>query len=113
MWKYSKAYSYVDAYICCSFFLKSKLDTQKRFRDKTIGLHNFKKEMPHLDNIQKKGYVLEFGHLSRDKGTDTLLEVAKKMPNTEFVFIGYFFDKHWGATAVFKARYIPTVWFVL
>ena len=39
MWKYSKAYSYVDAYICCSFFLKSKLDTQKRFRDKTIGLH--------------------------------------------------------------------------
>ena len=57
MWKYSKAYSYVDAYICCSFFLKSKLDTQKRFRDKTIGLHNFKKEMPHLDNIQKKGYV--------------------------------------------------------
>ena len=89
MWKYSKAYSYVDAYICCSFFLKSKLDTQKRFRDKTIGLHNFKKEMPHLDNIQKKGYVLEFGHLSRDKGTDTLLEVAKKMPNTEFAFIGY------------------------
>lgn len=89
MWKYSKAYSYVDAYICCSYFLKSKLDTQKRFRDKTIGLHNFKKEMPHLDNIQKKGYVLEFGHLSRDKGTDTLLEVAKKMPNTEFVFIGY------------------------
>lgn len=89
MWKYNKAYSYVDAYICCSFFLKSKLDTQKRFRDKTIGLHNFKKEMPHLDNIQKKGYVLEFGHLSRDKGTDTLLEVAKKMPNTEFVFIGY------------------------
>lgn len=89
MWKYSKAYSYVDAYICCSFFLKSKLDTQKRFRDKTIGLHNFKKEMPHLDNIQKKGYVLEFGHLSRDKGTDTLLEVAKKMPSTEFVFIGY------------------------
>lgn len=62
MWKYSKAYSYVDAYICCSYFLKSKLDTQKRFRDKTIGLHNFKKEMPHLDNIQKKGYVLEFGH---------------------------------------------------
>lgn len=43
MWKYSKAYSYVDAYICCSYFLKSKLDTQKRFRDKTIGLHNFKK----------------------------------------------------------------------
>ena len=34
-----------------------------------------------MDNIQKKGYVLEFGHLSRDKGTDTLLEVAKRMWN--------------------------------
>lgn len=102
MWKYSKAYSYVDAYICCSYFLKSKLDTQKRFRDKTIGLHNFKKEMPHLDNIQKKGYVLEFGHLSRDKGTDTLLEVAKKMPNTEFVFIGY-------GPSVDKMKDIPNV----
>ena len=102
MWKYSKAYSYVDAYICCSYFLKSKLDTQKRFRDKTIGLHNFKKEMPRLDNIQKKGYVLEFGHLSRDKGTDTLLEVAKKMPNTEFVFIGY-------GPSVDKMKDIPNV----
>lgn len=88
-WKYSQAYSYVDAYICCSFFLKRKLDTQERFRNKTIGLHNFKKEMPHLENIKKKGYVLEFGHLSKDKGTDTLIEVAKRMPETEFIFIGY------------------------
>lgn len=88
-WKYNQAYSYVDTYICCSYFLKNKLDTQKRFRGKTIGLHNFKNEMPSLENIQKKGYVLEFGHLSKDKGTDTLLEVAKRMPETEFVFIGY------------------------
>lgn len=58
--------------------------------------------MPHLDNIQKKGYVLEFGHLSRDKGTDTLLEVAKKMPNTEFVFIGY-------GPSVDKMKDIPNV----
>ena len=55
-----------------------------------------------MDNIQKKGYVLEFGHLSRDKGTDTLLEVAKKMPNTEFVFIGY-------GPSVDKMKDIPNV----
>lgn len=88
MWKYSPAYSYVDAYVCCSFFLKEKLDIQKRFRGRTIGLHNFKEVEP-VQNIRKKGYVLEFGHLSRDKGTDTLLEVAKRMPDTRFVFIGY------------------------
>lgn len=82
-------------------FLKSKLDTQKRFRGKTIGLHNFKKRCRTWITL-KKGYVLEFGHLSRDKGTDTLLEVAKKMPNTEFVFIGY-------GPSVDKMKDIPNV----
>lgn len=88
-WKYNSAYSYVDAYICCSYFLKSKLDTQSRFRNKTVGLHNFKKEIPRLNDVHKKGYVLEFGHLSKDKGTETLLEVAKRMPEQEFIFVGY------------------------
>lgn len=75
MWKYSKAYSYVDAYICCSYFLKSKLDTQKRFRDKTIGLHNFKKEMPHLDNIQKNPVLYPAWFLHAKKGNKTIREI--------------------------------------
>lgn len=87
-WKYSKAYSYVDAFICCSEFLKVKLDSQKKFRNHTIALHNFKGIKP-IENVVKKDYVLEFGHLSRDKGTDTLIEVAKMMPDTKFVFAGY------------------------
>ena len=87
-WKHNKAYSYVDKIICCSEFLKSKLDTQKRFSDKTVAIHNFK-SVDMLENVEKKGYVLEFGHLSRDKGTDTLLKVAKNMTETEFVFVGY------------------------
>ena len=32
---------------------------------------------------------MEFGHLSKDKGTLTLLEVAKRMPDVRFVFAGY------------------------
>lgn len=88
MWKYNPAYTFVDTYVCCSYFLKGKLDTQARFRGKTVGMHNFK-ELEPLKDVQKKGYVLEFGHLSRDKGTDTLLEVAKRMTDTKFVFIGY------------------------
>ena len=40
-------------------------------------------------SVQKGKYVLEFGHLSKDKGTETLLKVAKRMPETKFVFIGY------------------------
>lgn len=87
-WKYNKAYSYVDNYICCSYFIKSKLDKQDRFKNHTIGLHNFKDITP-LQDVQKKDYILQFGHLSKDKGTDTLIEAAKRMPDYKFIFIGY------------------------
>ena len=87
-WKHSKAYGYINTIICPSGFLKSKLDTQARFADKTVAVHNFIE--PHLPKpIEKGDYVLEFGHLSRDKGTLTLLEVAKRMPNVRFLFAGY------------------------
>lgn len=87
-WKRNPAYSYVDAIVCCSQFLKEKLDTQPQFRGKTITLHNFKDIVP-LKNVHKKDYILEFGKLCKDKGTETLLEVAKKMPDQKFVFAGY------------------------
>ncbi len=87
-WKFSKAYSYIDTIICPSEFLKSKLDTQDRFSDITVALHNFIEPFS-ASTVYKGDYVLEFGHLSRDKGTNTLLEVAKHMPETRFVFAGY------------------------
>ncbi len=87
-WRKSAVYSYVDKIICPSAFLKSKLDTDARFRDKTVVLHNFFEQVKAQD-LQKEDYVLEFGHLSRDKGTLTLLEVARRMPRTKFVFAGY------------------------
>lgn len=87
-WKWNRAYSCIDTIICCSVFLKGKLDTQERFRNKTVALHNFVEQVPQL-SVEKERYVLEFGHLSRDKGTLTLLEVAKRMPETRFVFAGF------------------------
>ncbi|MBR5272372.1 MAG: glycosyltransferase [Clostridia bacterium] len=87
VWKFSKAYSYIDTIICPSFFLKKKLDLQERFSCKTVGLHNFIE--PNAYEAPKGDYVLEFGHLSRDKGTNTLLEVAKRMPDVRFLFAGY------------------------
>ena len=87
-WKYSKAYSYIDAIICPSNFLKNKLDAVERFSDKTVAIHNFME--PAKNTLCEKGnYVLEFGRLSREKGTMTLLEVAKRMPEVQFVFVGY------------------------
>lgn len=87
-WKYSKAYAYIDKIICPSAFLKNKLDTQKRFADKTVAVHNFI-EPQTVDTVKKEGYILEFGHLSKDKGTNTLLEAAKNMPEYRFVFAGF------------------------
>ncbi len=87
-WKCSKAYRYIDKIICPSYFLKGKLDTQNRFSEKTVVLHNFIAPQEAAE-IEKEDYVLEFGHLSRDKGTLTLLEVAKRMPDVRFVFAGY------------------------
>ena len=87
-WKLSNVYSYVDTIICCSRFLKAKLDTDKRFREKTIAIHNFVDEVERKD-VRKEGYILEFGHLSKDKGTYTVLEVAKRHPELRFVFAGF------------------------
>ncbi len=88
LWKYSKAYSYIDKIICPSMFLKSKLDSQKRFADKTVMIHNFI-EIQRVSSAEKGNYVLEFGHLSKDKGTNTLLEAAERMPETRFLFAGF------------------------
>ena len=87
-WKWSKAYSHIDTIICCSAFLKSKQDTQERFQNKTVALHNFADKILFAD-VEKAGYVLEFGHLSKDKGTNTVLEAARRLPDVRFVFAGY------------------------
>ena len=87
-WKYSKAYSYIDRIICPSFFMKGKMDTQERFREKTVVIHNFVDEVEERI-VEKDNYILEFGHLSKDKGTNTLLKVCERMPEEQFVFAGY------------------------
>lgn len=88
LWKYSKAYEYIDKIICPSKFLKEKLDTQERFSNKTVALHNFF-DAELISQTEKENYILEFGHLSKDKGTLTLLEAVKNLPELKFVFAGF------------------------
>lgn len=88
VWSWSKAYSCIDHIICPSRFLKDKLDVQPRFANKTVAIHNFMEPQTVADAVTGD-YVLEFGHLSRDKGTLTLLEAARRMPEVRFVFAGY------------------------
>ena len=86
-WKLNGAYKYIDTMICCSEFMKTKLDTNKIFRKKTVAMHNFMDKLEWKD-VAKKDYVLYFGRFSKEKGIDTLIKVCKSLPNINFVFAG-------------------------
>lgn len=86
-WKFRGTYKLIDSIICCSAFLKSKLDTYPVLRDKTIALHNFVEDIPWQVPV-KQDYVLYFGRFSQEKGISTLLQVCKELPDIPFVFAG-------------------------
>lgn len=86
-WKLNGAYKYIDKIICCSEFLKTKMDTNPLFREKTIALHNFVERIkPKV--VEKKDYVLYFGRFSEEKGIGTLIKVCKELPDVQFIFAG-------------------------
>jgi len=86
-WKWNGAYKYIDVVICCSEFMKTKMDTNPLFSGKTIALHNFIDKVEWKETV-KKDYVLYFGRFSEEKGIDTLIDVCKSLPDIQFVFAG-------------------------
>lgn len=86
-WKWKGVYKKLDKIICCSRFMKSKLDVNPVLASKTVAMHNF------IDLIEskvseKKDYVLYFGRFSAEKGIGTLIQAAKELPHIQFVFAG-------------------------
>lgn len=86
-WKLNGVYKCIDKIICCSGFLKTKMDINPVFTAKTIVLHNFV-EYVEKKEAQKKDYVLYFGRFSEEKGIDTLVEVCKLLPDIRFICAG-------------------------
>ena len=86
-WKMNGAYKHIDAIICCSEFLKSKMDSNPLFASKTVALHNFVEKVAQKD-VRKKDYVLYFGRFSEEKGIGTLIDVCRELPDVQFVFAG-------------------------
>ena len=86
-WKLRGTYKQIDTVICCSGFMKTKLDTNPIFRSKTVTLHNFIDSIP-PQQTEKKDYVLYFGRYGQEKGIDTLLSACKALPEIPFVFAG-------------------------
>lgn len=87
-WKIRGTYKYIDTIICPSNFVKSKMDSNPLFREKTVAIHNFI-DIPDYSAVKSdKKYVLYFGRLSEEKGVKTLIEVCKALPEVSFVFVG-------------------------
>lgn len=87
LWKMVGVYRQIDTIICCSNFMKTKLDVNPILADKTVVLHNFV-DGSEPKYMQKKDYVLYFGRYSQEKGIATLVQVAKELPQVQFVFAG-------------------------
>ena len=86
-WNTRKVYKHIDSIICCSEFLKSKMDSNPIFREKTTALHNFIEDVEWKD-VEKKDYILYFGRFSQEKGIQTLMNVCKSLPKIKFIFAG-------------------------
>lgn len=86
-WNRNGVYKYIDTIICCSEFMKSKMDSNPVFAPKTVALHNFVDKAERKE-VRKKDYVLYFGRFSEEKGIATLLKVCRELPDVSFVFAG-------------------------
>ena len=86
-WKWMGVYKQIDTVICCSHFMKTKLDTNPVLAKKTVVMHNFVDQVEKKD-VQKQDYVLFFGRYSQEKGIETLVQAAKELPEIPFVFAG-------------------------
>lgn len=87
LWNGNGVYKYFDKIICCSEFLKKKMDTNPVFAERAITLHNFVEIVENKD-VEKKDYVLYFGRFSEEKGIGTLIQAAKELPDVQFIFAG-------------------------
>lgn len=89
---YEKRHTYglVDVIICPSEFMKKQLDTNPLLADKTVMMRNFIDKDTKETRAQESGqdYVLYFGRFSQEKGTATLLEACRALPQIPFVFAG-------------------------
>lgn len=87
-WKRMQVYKHIDNIICCSNFMKTKLDSNPLFAQKTIAMHNFVDKVQTPKDVEKKDYVLYFGRFSEEKGVKTLVQVCKQLPEIQFIFAG-------------------------
>ena len=86
-WRAAGVYRKIDTVICCSRFVKDRLDRNPALAGKTVVLHNFAEGIPD-ERCEKQDYVLYFGRYEPEKGVEDLLQAAKALPEISFRFAG-------------------------
>lgn len=104
-WRRKKTYREIDTIICCSRFMKEKLDTHPHLAGRTVALHNFIDAAVPEAPAAKKDYVLYFGRLAEEKGIGTLMAAARSLPDIPFIVAG-------GGPLEGAVKGIPNVTFV-
>lgn len=87
-WKFFGVYKHIDKIICCSNFMKSKMDSNPVFASKTVVIHNFVDKPTVTTSCKKDNYVLYFGRYSKEKGIQTLIRACNELSDIKFVFAG-------------------------
>lgn len=75
LYNHKNTYNRIDTIICCSEFMKTKLDTNPVFKNKTVTLHNFIDKVDKKET-EKKDYILYFGRFAKEKGIETLISAS-------------------------------------
>lgn len=89
-YSFLKTYKKVDLYVCPSKFLENKLlSSKKYYKGKTLTIHNFINKNK-FTNIDKRdgSYILYVGRLSKEKGIEHIVGVAKLLPEYNFIIAG-------------------------
>lgn len=87
LWNSRGVYKNIDTMICCSNFMKEKMDSNSLFSKKTVALHNFIDRSEWKD-AKKQDYILYFGRFSEEKGIATLIKACESLPHIPFIFAG-------------------------
>lgn len=81
-------YSKIDVYVAVSDFVKTKLIENNFKQDKIIVKYNICNDDIEKSTFQKEDYFLYFGRLSKEKGLEDIIALAKKFPEMKFKIMG-------------------------